>query len=109
MQNRLCYVHDPMCSWCWGFRPVLEMLLAGLPPAIEVERLLGGLAPDSREPMPQSLREQLQQTWRRIQERIPGTRLNFDFWTRGLPASWPSGSIARPTRCDGYHPRCIGA
>jgi putative protein-disulfide isomerase len=78
-----------MCSWCWGFRPALETLLAGLPPAIEVERLLGGLAPDSREPMPQSLREQLQQTWRRIQECIPGARFNFDFWTPGLPESWP--------------------
>ena len=92
MANRLYYVHDPMCSWCWGFRPALETLLAGLPPDIAVERLLGGLAPDSREPMPESMREQLQQTWRRIQERIPGTRFNFDFWTRCEPrrSTWPA-------------------
>lgn len=85
MANRLYYVHDPMCSWCWGFRPALEALIAGLPQEIEVERLLGGLAPDSQEPMPSSMREQLQQTWRRIQERIPGTRFNFDFWTLCSP------------------------
>ena len=92
MQNRLFYVHDPMCSWCWGFRPALEALLAGLPPAVEVERLLGGLAAYSREPMPSSMREQLQQTWRRIQERIPGIRFNFDFWTRCAPrrSTWPA-------------------
>src|SRR3990167_5669901 len=26
MQARLLYVMDPMCSWCWGFAPVLESL-----------------------------------------------------------------------------------
>ncbi len=92
MPNRLYYVHDPMCSWCWGFGPALETLLAGLAPDIAVERLLGGLAPDSQEPMPESMREQLQQTWRRIQQRIPGTPFNFEFWTRCLPrrSTWPA-------------------
>ena len=92
MRNRLYYVHDPMCSWCWGFRPALERLLAGLPPYIAVERLLGGQAPDSQQSMSAPMREQLQQTWRRIQERIPGTRFNFDFWTRCSPrrSTWPA-------------------
>ena len=26
MQARLIYVMDPMCSWCWGFAPVLAAL-----------------------------------------------------------------------------------
>ncbi|MES2818054.1 MAG: DsbA family protein [Pseudomonadota bacterium] len=26
MNARLLYVMDPMCSWCWGFAPVLEAL-----------------------------------------------------------------------------------
>jgi putative protein-disulfide isomerase len=92
MATTLYYIHDPMCSWCWGFRPALEALLAGLPEGVRVERLLGGLAPDSDEPMPEAMRERLQQTWRRIQERIPGTRFNFDFWTRCAPrrSTWPA-------------------
>ena len=24
MQQRLIHVMDPMCSWCWGFKPVLD-------------------------------------------------------------------------------------
>ncbi|MCP4060185.1 MAG: DsbA family protein, partial [Pseudoalteromonas sp.] len=20
-QTKLIYVHDPMCSWCWGYKP----------------------------------------------------------------------------------------
>ncbi len=91
-QPTLLYVHDPMCSWCWGFRPTLTRLLEDLPPELGFRRLLGGLAPDTDQPMPEALREQLQQTWRRIEERIPGTRFNHAFWTSCLPrrATWPA-------------------
>lgn len=89
---RLIYVHDPMCSWCWGFRPALQRLRARLPRQLRFERLLGGLAADSDQPMPMALREQLQDTWRRIQQRIPGTEFNFDFWTHCTPrrATYPA-------------------
>lgn len=85
MPITLYYVHDPMCSWCWGFRPTLERLLTDLPTHIRIERLLGGLAPDTDQPMPQEMREWLQRTWRKIADRIPGTRFNHDFWTRCAP------------------------
>jgi putative protein-disulfide isomerase len=92
MSPTLYYVHDPMCSWCWGFRPALEGLLAGLPQGIRVQRLLGGLASDSDEPMPEAMRAQLQETLRRIEARVPGTRFNFDFWTLCAPrrSTWPA-------------------
>ncbi len=82
---RLHYVHDPMCSWCWGFRPAWQRVRAGLPDGVELIRRVGGLAPDSEEPMPEEMRQGLQQTWRRIQQQIPGTGFNFDFWTRNTP------------------------
>ena len=85
MPTTLYYVHDPMCSWCWGFRPTLDRLLTELPGQIGVKRLLGGLAPDSDEPMPTEMRGFLQQTWKKIAERIPGTEFNDDFWTRCKP------------------------
>ena len=81
----LYYVHDPMCSWCWAFRPVWQQALQQLPVGLGVRQLLGGLAPDSDEPMPASMQRYLQQTWRSIQQRVPGTRFNFDFWTRCQP------------------------
>ena len=31
--TRLLYVMDPMCSWCWGFAPVVEALAADKLPA----------------------------------------------------------------------------
>jgi len=82
---RLYYVHDPMCSWCWGFAPVLKKLLSELPPSIEVKRVLGGLAVDSDVPMPAGMQTMLQETWRQIETKIPGTKFNFDFWTQCQP------------------------
>lgn len=47
MQARLLYVMDPMCSWCWGFAPVLESL-AEQAAAVDVglQLVLGGLRRD---------------------------------------------------------------
>ena len=90
--NRLIYVHDPMCSWCWGFRPNFENLCKQLPAGLSVNRLLGGLAPDNDQSMPAELQSKLQDTWRRIQTRIPGTRFNFNFWRDCHPrrSTWPA-------------------
>lgn len=85
MNDTLYYVHDPMCSWCWAFRPVMAQIIEALPEDVSLVRLLGGLAPDSEEPMPRQLQDYLQATWRTIQQRVPGTRFNFDFWTHCQP------------------------
>jgi putative protein-disulfide isomerase len=81
----LYYIHDPMCSWCWAMAPVLAQLRGRLPEAVEFRRLLGGLAADTDEPMPEDLREMVQGSWRRIQQHVPDTELNFAFWTECAP------------------------
>ncbi len=83
--GNLIYVHDPMCSWCWAFRPQLDKLLQSLPDNIRLVRLLGGLAPDSNEPMPEALRQHLQEIWQNITHAVPGTEFNFDFWKDCIP------------------------
>ena len=85
MKAILYYVHDPMCSWCWGFSHVLNELQKNLPKDIEVRRLLGGLAPDSDIPMPHSMQQYIKNNWSRIEDRIPGVKFNFDFWSKCIP------------------------
>ena len=85
MSNILYYAYDPMCSWCWGFRPVWEELQARLPAEVRVQPILGGLAPDSDQPMAPDMQSHLQDTWRRIEQRIPGTSFNFAFWENCSP------------------------
>lgn len=72
-----------MCSWCWGFRPIWQQtqtLLKEKASDIEIQYVLGGLAPDSDEQMPKELQAAIASYWRRIQEVIPGTKFNHDFW-----------------------------
>ncbi len=83
--KRLYYAHDPMCSWCYAFAPVLARLVEQLPPGVALVRLLGGLAPDNDQPMASEMRERLAATWRRIEEQVPGTRFNHDFWSLNTP------------------------
>jgi len=92
MNKKLIYVHDPMCSWCYGFSKVYQQLIEKLPEDIEVIRLLGGLAPDTNEIMPESTRQMVQQNWERISQVIPGVKFNYDFWTKCQPrrATYPA-------------------
>ena len=80
----LYYIHDPMCSWCWAFRPVKDQLRHSLPEGVQWENLLGGLAPDSQEPMPMKTRVMVLSHWRNIQAKF-GTEFNFDFWEKCNP------------------------
>jgi putative protein-disulfide isomerase len=44
MSARLIYVMDPMCSWCWGFAPVVEALAAQAAAAgVQTHLVVGGL------------------------------------------------------------------
>ncbi len=80
---KLIYVLDPMCSWCWAFRPQLERFL-NAHPELEVKLILGGLAPDSDEPMPAAQRQQIEQIWHRIAEQT-GAEFNYEFWQHNTP------------------------
>jgi putative protein-disulfide isomerase len=81
----LYYAHDPMCSWCWAFRPSLNALLAELPKQINVIRLLGGLAADNDEPMTEETRAYVQRNWQVIKQQVPETKFNYDFWDQCQP------------------------
>jgi putative protein-disulfide isomerase len=84
MGATLYYIHDPMCSWCWGYRSVWDALQENLPTSLRVEYVAGGLAPDSDNPMPIELQSTIQNHWRNIQNSL-GTQFNFDFWTNNTP------------------------
>jgi len=82
---------DPMCSWCWGFYPVFTRLLENLPVDTPVQYVMGGLAPDTDEPMPEETREYVQSQWRAVSEKT-GAQFNWNFWTQCQPrrATYPA-------------------
>lgn len=80
---QLLYVMDPMCSWCWAFREPLAQLRQSQP-ELDIRVLMGGLAPDSEEPMPEALRLKIQQIWHHIEAQT-GAKFNHDFWRLNTP------------------------
>ena len=85
----LIYVHDPMCSWCWGFAPVWQTVYSTIQQDYQTDELTvrlvaGGLAPDSDKQMPAEMADQIRSHWQKI-EQLLGTRFNYDFWAKNIP------------------------
>jgi putative protein-disulfide isomerase len=69
-----------MCSWCWGFRKVWNQVQHNLKDYVNIRTVIGGLAPDSDQIMSETMQKNIQQNWQRIQQHIPGTQFNYNFW-----------------------------
>jgi putative protein-disulfide isomerase len=62
------YVGDPMCSWCWGFAPVLDALQENF--TIPIRVIAGGLRPGpAAEPLDDRMRATLAHHWEQVAER----------------------------------------
>ncbi|MDD2887194.1 MAG: DsbA family protein [Aliarcobacter sp.] len=80
----LYHVHDPMCSWCYAFKPTLDELKKHLADNIKIVHVVGGLAKHSDEVMPQEMQEKIEAIWYEIED-VVGTKFNHDFWKDCLP------------------------
>jgi len=80
----LYHVHDPMCSWCYAFKPTLDELRKNLKDNIKLVHVVGGLAKHSNEDMPQEQQKMISNIWHEIEEKV-GTKFNHDFWKKCKP------------------------
>jgi len=103
MKTIIYYVHDPMCSWCWGFTQTYEKFIEKLHDRFEIKRLLGGLAVDSDEPMNDETKNMVQSAWQKIEKTIPGKKFNFDFWQLNTPrrSTYPACRAVIAARTQG--------
>ncbi len=61
----LVYFADPMCSWCYGFGPQLDALLAERP-GLRVDVVMGGLRPFGTEAATAAFRETIAGHWAEV-------------------------------------------
>ena len=80
----LYHVHDPMCSWCYAFKPTLDELRKKLNDNIKLVHVVGGLAKHSEEAMPKEQQNTIENIWYQIEKEV-GTKFNHDFWTKCEP------------------------
>lgn len=87
----LYYFVDPMCSWCYGFSSEMKKIASSLPDEVKLQYVMGGLAPDSDELMPEQLKQYVQHHWQEVANRT-GAEFNFDFWAQCEPkrSTYPS-------------------
>lgn len=68
MSARLLYVMDPMCSWCWGFAPVAEALIAQARAAGVPTRLVPGGLRSGSSALDASTRRYILEHWQAVAE-----------------------------------------
>ena len=76
-EKTLWYIADPMCSWCWGFAPVIEAIRQEYRDHLKVALVLGGLRPGTKEPMAPTQREEILHHWQDVQ-RMTGQPFQFE-------------------------------
>ncbi len=64
----LWYFADPMCSWCWGFTPVIEAVREACRPRLKIALVLGGLRSDTA-PQTPAQRDEILHHWRAVHAR----------------------------------------
>lgn len=75
------YIADPMCSWCYGFAPVMEKIAAHFEGRIPVRLMMGGLRAGNTRPMRPEDREYIKGAWTRVHE-ASGQPFDFAFFDR---------------------------
>lgn len=105
----LVYIMDPMCSWCWAFRPVLAEIRAAFP-SLGYYTLAGGLAPDSDQLMPEAQKEKIAAIWKQIELTV-GTQFNHAFWQECQPrrSTYPACRALLLARTEGKEDAMIEA
>ena len=79
-QEKLIYVGDPMCSWCYGFAPQLDKIVEQYKSKMDIELVTGGLRPYNQTPI-QEMKEFLSGHWQEVHKRTQQA-FNYDILNR---------------------------
>ena len=81
MEREIIIVVDPMCSWCWGFSPVVEAIDREYADTAPVSLVAGGLRPLTTEPMDEGMKAEIRHHWEDVQK-ASGQPFEFSFFER---------------------------
>lgn len=73
MTKEIIYIGDPMCSWCYGFTPVIRELREKYRDRAKLSLVMGGLRPDGTHVVDQRYSAFLKEHWQEIGERTGQT------------------------------------
>lgn len=62
----LIYFSDPMCSWCYGFAPVIDAVRRTFGEGLPIRLVMGGLRPGTERPMTEEARASVRHHWEEV-------------------------------------------
>ena len=74
--THLIFVIDPMCSWCWGFHPVMKELREKHTGKFQFSLVVGGLRTKGQMPWTDESKKYLAQNWNAVAQQ---TKQAFNF------------------------------
>ena len=81
MKKELIYIGDPMCSWCWGFSPVLKKIRKQFQDHLAFSLIVGGLRADNKEILNEELKQYIRGHWTEV-NKMTAQPFSFDFFNR---------------------------
>jgi putative protein-disulfide isomerase len=81
MSDQLVYFADPMCSWCWGFSPVIEAARERFGAELSLRLILGGLRSGTTEVMDEAAKGMIREHWDHVHE-ASGQPFDYAFFAR---------------------------
>jgi len=75
------YFADPMCSWCYGFAPVMAAVAEYFQDRIAVRVVVGGLRAGNTQPMRSEDKDYIKGAWTRVSQ-ASGQPFDFSFFER---------------------------
>jgi putative protein-disulfide isomerase len=79
MKNHILYFADPMCSWCWGFAPVIKILKQEYAQQFPLYLFLGGLGRDTRDALDVKSKRSIREHWEHVHTQTQQP-FNFEFF-----------------------------
>jgi putative protein-disulfide isomerase len=79
--RQFVYFADPMCSWCYGFSPVIGEIARRFEGRLPVRVVMGGLRAGNTRPMREADRDYIRGAWTRVGE-ASGQPFDFAFFDR---------------------------
>ncbi len=73
----LWYFADPMCSWCWGFSPVISKVKKNYARQIKIALVMGGLQAGESNALSDSSREEVFHHWQQV-KKMSGQHFLFE-------------------------------
>jgi putative protein-disulfide isomerase len=80
-EDSLLYIADPMCSWCWGFAPVVQHIRDVFREQLPVMVIMGGLRPGTTEAMDKAMKEKIKGHWEQV-GKVTGQPFDLGFFER---------------------------